>query len=176
MTAELFPLLATPPWLLAASNPSISGLIITVSEGLSRVQKYLRGFLWLWRVQAGNLSALILDTPCRETWMVMGSPKGNCDPMGSPLGVLQVVGGGGTGSFPCPSVLVMFLFTVSEVELWCRSFRLANKQQVGCSLGRVFQHKSLQGEGCWQLQWPLDGVTAGFTSRSHPVSLGIWGS
>lgn len=108
MTAWAVPSTGIPPWLLAANNPSISGLIITVSEGFSRVQKYLRvrfGLLWLWRVQDGNVCGLILDSPCSTTWMVLGSPKGNQDPVGSLLvmpresQVLQVVGGGGDGCF-----------------------------------------------------------------------------
>lgn len=141
----------------------------------------MSGFLWLWRVQAGNLCALILDAPCRETWMVLGSPKGNCDPVGSPLIALQVVGGGGTGCFPCPSVFATYFLHSIRGEVVVGIFQAGKQKASGpSSLRQVFQPSPSRGKSvgtsCPAAPWPIDRVTAGFTSRYHPMSLGIWGS
>lgn len=119
-----------------------------------------------------------------------GLSKGESRPSGQPPSSAQggtSAPGGGRRCWLLSSPISLGTFflhssLVSEVELWWGSFRLGNKRQVAqvaCSLGQVFQHKFLQGESectsCPAAPWPMDGATAGFTRRSHPMNL-YWGS
>lgn len=132
-------------------------------------------------------------SPCRETWMVLGSPKGNPDPVASTPAAqrerqspqMQAASTAAdpcaTHCLPCPSALPFC--TVALFQRWSCGGDLSGcvtkgkRARLLILLGKCFNTSLSRRRvrtSCPAAPWPRDRTTAGFSKEvsSHKLTLG----